>query len=194
MVILISGHSCTGKTLMSQNLLEKYKIPYYSIDNIKMGIFRSDENCGFTPTNSNSFIGNKLWPIIKGIIMTSIENEQDIIIEGCYILPQFLNMFEEEYSKHIIPVFLVFSKEYIEEKFETNILRNRNVIEKRLYEEDRSVENFVEEHNTFKMLCEENNSHYFEINDNYKEEILNVYDYIEEKVNKLASCNTENSL
>lgn len=38
MVILISGVSCTGKTVMAQKLLEKYKIPYLSIDHVKMGV------------------------------------------------------------------------------------------------------------------------------------------------------------
>jgi len=87
MVILIGGISCTGKTLMSQKLLEKYKIPYLSIDHLKMGLIRGDTNCSFTSMDSNEVIGEKLWPIIKGIIMTNIENNQNIIIEGCYLLP-----------------------------------------------------------------------------------------------------------
>lgn len=45
MVILIGGVSCTGKTVMAQNLLEKYKIPYLSIDHIKMGLIRGNQYC-----------------------------------------------------------------------------------------------------------------------------------------------------
>lgn len=41
MVILISGSSHTGKTLLAQKLLEKYKFPYLSIDHLKMGLIRS---------------------------------------------------------------------------------------------------------------------------------------------------------
>lgn len=37
MVILIGGVSCTGKTVMAQKLLEKYKIPYLSIDHKYQG-------------------------------------------------------------------------------------------------------------------------------------------------------------
>lgn len=40
MIILISGNSCIGKTLLSQRLLEKYLIPYYSINHLKMGLYR----------------------------------------------------------------------------------------------------------------------------------------------------------
>jgi len=39
LVILIGGNSQTGKTFMAQNLLEKYKVPYLSVDHLKMGIF-----------------------------------------------------------------------------------------------------------------------------------------------------------
>lgn len=41
MVILIAGSSHTGKTLLAQKLLEKYKYPYLSIDHLKMGLIRS---------------------------------------------------------------------------------------------------------------------------------------------------------
>ena len=36
MVILITGSSHTGKTLLAQKLLEEYKYPYLSIDHLKM--------------------------------------------------------------------------------------------------------------------------------------------------------------
>lgn len=41
MVILIAGTSHTGKTLLAQKLLEKFKYPYLSIDHLKMGLIRS---------------------------------------------------------------------------------------------------------------------------------------------------------
>ena len=44
MVILITGASHVGKTLLAQKMLEKYKYPYLSIDHLKMGLIR----CGYT--------------------------------------------------------------------------------------------------------------------------------------------------
>lgn len=43
MVILITGDTHTGKTLLAQRLLEKYKYPYLSIDHLKMGLIRSGQ-------------------------------------------------------------------------------------------------------------------------------------------------------
>src|SRR5699024_4378586 len=139
MIILISAPSSTGKTLMAQRLLEKYHIPYFSIDHLKMGLYRGHKPCGFTPLDNTEVIGKELWPILKGIIMTNIENEQHIIIEGCYILPHSLNDFDINYSEKIIPIFLGFSTNYIQEEFKTGIVKYRNAIEHRGWSEERTI-------------------------------------------------------
>lgn len=59
MIITISGNGYMGKTFMAQQLLETYKIPYLSIDHLKMGIYRGNINCGFTPLDSTELIGEK---------------------------------------------------------------------------------------------------------------------------------------
>ncbi|MGG3838752.1 hypothetical protein ABEV00_17250 [Paenibacillus thiaminolyticus] len=109
-------------------------------------------------------IGEKLWPIVKGIIMTSIENNQSIIIEGCYILPRFVKDFEKPYSENIISVFLGFSANYIHENFESKIVKYRNAIEARLYPEERTIRHLIEEHDRFRKSCMEQGVPYFEIN------------------------------
>ena len=182
MVILIGGNGCTGKTLMAQTLLEKYKIPYISIDHLKMGIYRSDKNCGFTPLDSNEKIGEILWPIIKGIIMTNIENRQSLIIEGCYLLPHRIKEFDQPYKDEIISVFLGFSEDYIEKHLKGEIIQNRNAIEQRMYPEDRSVTQFISEHEKFRKHCLEQGVKYFEIKQDYEEEIQKVYGYIDDRV------------
>ena len=48
MIILITGASHTGKTLLAQKMLEKYKYPYLSVDHLKMGLIRSG-NTEVTP-------------------------------------------------------------------------------------------------------------------------------------------------
>jgi hypothetical protein len=187
LIILISGNSCTGKTFMSQKLLEKYKIPYLSIDHLKMGLYRGDSRCGFTPLDSTEVIGEKLWPIIKGIFMTNIENNQHLIIEGCYILPHYIKDFEKEYSEKIISVFLGFSTKYIKENFKSKIVKHRNVIESRGYPEEETITEYINEHDEFRRKCSENSVEYFEIDEDYEEEIIKVYDYIEIQKRKIES-------
>ena len=83
MIILITGASHTGKTLLSQRLLEKYKYPYMSIDHLKMGLIRS-RNTSLTPEDDDE-LTEYLWPIVREIIKTVIENNQNLIVKGCYI-------------------------------------------------------------------------------------------------------------
>ena len=43
-------------------------------------------------------------------------------------------------------------------------------------------DNFIKLHSKVKKLCNENNVNFFEINDNYTEEIRDVYKWIDEQV------------
>jgi len=184
MVILVGGNSQTGKTLMSQKLLEKYKIPYFSIDHLKMGLYRSNKKCGFTPLDNNELIGEELWPIIKEMIMTVIENDQDLIIEGCYLLPNLVKDLEKEFTDQIISVFLGFSTEYIRENIKSDIIKYRSTIETRNYPEKRPITQFIKEHNEFRKKCIENNVNYFEIDNDYEKDIIEVYDFIDYQINR----------
>ncbi|MCM3757662.1 2-phosphoglycerate kinase [Sporosarcina aquimarina] len=179
MIILISAVGSTGKTLMAQKLLEKYHISYLSIDHLKMGLYRGDRLCGFTSLDNTEVIGDKLWPIIKGIIRTNIENEQHLIIEGCYILPHYLKDLDINYSEKIISVFLGFSTNYIQENFEARIVKYRNAVELRSWPEERTITELIEEHKEFKSHCLQLGVRYFEIDNDYDKEILEVYDYID---------------
>ena len=55
MIILITGASHTGKTLLAQKMLEKYKYPYLSVDHLKMGLIRSG-NTDLTPEDDDELI------------------------------------------------------------------------------------------------------------------------------------------
>ena len=84
MVILIGGASHTGKTNLAQQLLDKYKYPYLSIDHLKMGLIRSG-NTELTPMSDDTALTEYLWPIVREMVATAVENEQNLIVEGCYI-------------------------------------------------------------------------------------------------------------
>jgi adenylate kinase family enzyme len=84
MVIIITGASHVGKTLLAQKMLERYKFPYLSIDHLKMGLIRSG-NTDFTPEDDDE-LTEYLWPIIREIIKTAIENEQNLIVRAAIYL------------------------------------------------------------------------------------------------------------
>ena len=189
MVILIAGAGYVGKTLMAQKLLEKYKIPYLSIDHLKMGLFRSNNDYGFTPDSEDKIIIEKIWPIIKGIIMTNIENNQNIIIEGCYF-PESFNDLNKEYLNKVIIFYLIFSENYIRKNFLEKIIVNRNIIENRGYYLNYLndfIEKYILENKNNKEKCERNGIKYFEIEEDYEYEMNNVYKWIQEEMNSIYS-------
>ncbi|MCI7507118.1 MAG: adenylate kinase, partial [Desulfovibrio piger] len=73
MVILIAGETHTGKTLLAQRLLEKYHYPCLSLDHLKMGLIRSGR-CALSPESDDAEITGYLWPIVREMIKTCIEN------------------------------------------------------------------------------------------------------------------------
>ena len=75
MVVLITGASHTGKTLLAQKLLEKYKYSVLSIDLLKMGLIRS-KNTDLTPKDDEE-LGFYLWIIVMEFVITAIDNKQN---------------------------------------------------------------------------------------------------------------------
>ena len=187
MVLLISGTSYTGKTLMAQTLLEKYKMPYLSIDHLKMGLYRSGYDCGFTPETNYEIITKKIWPIIKGIIMTNIENNQNIIIEGCYF-PESIDDLEKEYTSKILFIYIIFSEKYIRNNLLEKIIENRSIIENRGYEfecSEEMIEEYILENKINKEKCIKNNIKYIEVIDNYAEEMKLLYNWIDKEIKNI---------
>jgi adenylate kinase family enzyme len=77
MIILITGASHTGKTLLAQKLLEKYHYPYLSIDHLKMGLIRSRQT-DLTPYDDDK-LTDYLWTIIRASLKTPIQNIQNVL-------------------------------------------------------------------------------------------------------------------
>ena len=112
MIILITGASHVGKTVLAQRMLEKYKYPYLSIDHVKMGLIRSG-NTDLTPEDDDELTGY-LWPIVREMIKTAIENDQNLIIEGCYIPFGWRKDFDERYLQSIRFICLAITDDYID--------------------------------------------------------------------------------
>ena len=166
MIILISGASHAGKTAFAQKLLEKYKYPYLSIDHLKMGLIRSG-NTTLTPLSNDNDLTNYLWPIVKEIIKTAIENKQNLIVEGCYIPCDWQKYFEKEYIEHIKYYCLIMSKEYITKRFD-DINKYGNIIEHRLFDDDLTMEQLIEDNMKMLEQAKKYNLNYILIDSVYK--------------------------
>ena len=165
MIVLLTGASHTGKTALAQKLLEKYSYPYLSIDHLKMGLIRSG-NTDLTPMSDTDELTNYLWPIVREMIKTAIENEQNLIVEGCYIPFDWEKDFEDDYLEYIQYYCLVMSEEYIRTHF-ADIQKFANVIEKRL-DDDCTIEDVIEDNKQVLELAQKSHTNYILIDDKYE--------------------------
>lgn len=169
MIILITGASHTGKTALAQKLLEKYQYPYLSIDHLKMGLIRSG-NTNLTPVSDDEALTAYLWPIVREMIKTAIENEQNLIVEGCYIPFEWAKDFEKEYSDNIRFYCLVMSRNYIENHFD-DIRKFASVIEDRGDDEDCTLEMVHRENAAMLEKCIRYGVEYISIDEEYQVDI-----------------------
>lgn len=129
MIIIITGASHSGKTRLAQLMMEKYAYPYVSEDHIKMGLIRSGYT-DLTPEDDDRMTGY-LWPVIREMIKTAVENKQNLIIEGCYVPFGWKNDFSDDYLREIRFICLCLSDGYIDRHFD-DIRKYASCIEARL--------------------------------------------------------------
>jgi len=166
MVILITGASHTGKTALAQKLLEKYQYPYLSIDHLKMGLIRSG-NTDLTPLSEDGELTAYLWPIVREMIKTAIENKQNLVVEGVYIPFDWQKDFDAEYLENIKYVCLIMSQEYIKNHF-ADIKKYANVIEDRLEDEWCTMENLLADNRQMLAQAQHHGVPYLLIHDGYE--------------------------
>ena len=166
MIVLITGASHTGKTALAQKLLEKYLYPYLSIDHLKMGLMRS-ENTELTPTSDDRDLTAYLWPIVREMIKTAIENKQNLIVEGCYVPFDWQKDFDAGYLEDIQYLCLVMSEGYIRNHF-SDIKGYASVIENRLDDAWCTMERVLQDNAEVLSLARKHHVNYMLIDDKYE--------------------------
>ena len=163
MVILIGGASHTGKTLLAQKLMERYHYTVLSIDLLKMGLIRSGQT-ELTPEDDD-LLTPYLWGIVREIIMTAIENGQNLIVEGCYIPFDWEDDFDSSYLEQIEYICLIMSRRYLENHGD-DVALFENMIEQRLIAEV-DIDELIEENERNLASCRQRGLRYHLIDDIY---------------------------
>ena len=171
MIILITGASHTGKTLLAQRMLEAYKYPYVCIDHVKMGLIRS-RNTQLTPEDDVA-LTEYLWPIISEMMKTAIENHQNLIVEGCYVPHDWRKDFNEPYLLSIRFICLAMTDAYIDAHFE-EIMAHASDIETRLFDIDYTPETLKAENQAYIKAFAQNGEQVTLIDGDYEECINNL--------------------
>ena len=173
MVILITGASHVGKTVLAQRMLEKHKYPSFSIDHLKMGLIRSGMT-DLTPEEDDALTAY-LWPIVRELIKTAIENKQNLIVEGCYVPFDWRDSFDAQYLQSIRFICLAMSDEYISSHFEA-IKSHASDIERRLDDSDCTVEQLKQDNHRIINGYKHSGESITLISESYEDSIRGILD------------------
>ena len=165
MVFLIAGASHTGKTALAQRLLEQYGYPYLSMDHLKMGLIRSGYT-SLSPMSSDHDLTDYLWPVVREMVKTVIENQQNLIVEGCYIPFDWANDFTAEQRAQIQYRCLVMSEAYIRSHYQ-DIIGYANVVEQRKDDSDCTLESLLRDNAQVLKSCQKSGVQYILIDGTY---------------------------
>ena len=147
-----------------QTIIFVILIPYFSIDHLKMGLIKSGQT--LLTANDDAQLTTYLWSIVKEMIKTVIENNQNIIIEGGYIPFDWQKDFLQKYLNEIKFYCLIMTAEYINNNF-SDILNCENAIEKRLNCGDVNLNDLIKDNENNFKLCKKFGLNYVLIDKNY---------------------------
>ena len=165
MIVLISGTTHTGKTALAQRLLEQHGWPYLSLDHLKMGLIRS----GYTTltVEDDDALTALMWPIVREMIKTAIENEQNLVIEGCYLPFDWRKDFGADYLPHIRFVCLVMTEEYLRNHF-SDVRHYASVVESRDEEPELDLTTLIRDNAANLAKCREHGCEVILIDGEYR--------------------------
>ena len=104
------------------------------------------------------------------MVKTAVENEQNIIVEGCYIPFDWRQDFDEQYLAHIRFICLAMTAEYIENHFD-EIISHESEVENRLVEADCTIAGLTADNKKYVDGFQKAGEHVVIIDGDYEEAI-----------------------
>ena len=101
------------------------------------------------------------------MVKTAVENEQNLIVEGCYIPFDWRQDFDEQYLTQIRFVCLAMTAEYIENHFD-EIISHESEVETRLVEADCTIAGLTADNESYIEGFQNAGEHVVIIDDDYE--------------------------
>ncbi len=150
MITLITGASHTGKSRLARDLAQKTGACVLSLDLLKMGLIRSKMTT-LSPEDDHE-LEIFMWPLVREMIRTAIENGQDLVVEGGYIPFAWSKDFDEDARKHIRFLCLVMSSDYIRTHID-DITAHAEVVQTRGADIEGDLEFLLKDNQSFENKC-----------------------------------------
>jgi len=197
MIILISGASHTGKTMLAKRLCERYQIPYKNIEYIKQHMLLSADSDGINVGNaleSNKYVlSENVWFIVENIVRDGLEKGEGMVLDGNFLPPHRVRALDDV---GVISMHLIFTPEYIEKNYDVilkhrkeessihddgdilQIMSNEGILKESI-SKNISKEAMLAENNTLKNSCADEVVSYFMFQENHESEMDLVCELID---------------
>ena len=107
MIYLLGGAPRAGKTTAARRFTDRTGVSCFSVDYLKMGLVRGMPEYGIDVYDDPG-TAVKLWPILRGMVHTYAEEDEDILLEGYYLLPVYVAELSRDLDGNIRSCFIGF--------------------------------------------------------------------------------------
>ncbi len=105
MLFFIGGAARTGKGILARRLLVEQRLPYLSLDVLKMGLTRGAPEYRIDPDAGGIIVGERLWPLVREMSASLLADEVDYVIEG-ELLPKHVAALQQAHPAQVRACFL----------------------------------------------------------------------------------------
>jgi hypothetical protein len=112
----LGGAARSGKSAAARRFLAETGIPFYPLDCLMMGFAHGLPERGVDPEDDELRIADLLWPLVKPMAITFVEEGIDYLIEGVQMRPRHARELCEALPGQVRACFLGFAEADVEAK------------------------------------------------------------------------------
>lgn len=106
MIYLIGGAARSGKSLIARRFLAQTGIPYFCLDWLMMGFANGMPEFQVDPEDDEWQIGEKIWPLLRGMIKAMDEDRITYLFEGAQLTPRHAWDLYQQYEGRVRACFI----------------------------------------------------------------------------------------
>jgi hypothetical protein len=103
---IVGGAPRAGKSNLAQRMLEKQKVAYFPTDTLMMGLAKAMPQLGLKPSDPGQTRAPIMWPVLRGMAVTVLENQQDYLLEGDVLMPAHAVELRERFGSSVRACFM----------------------------------------------------------------------------------------
>lgn len=181
MLYILGGSSRSGKSIIARRFVAEKQIPFFGIDFLITTLQEIPE-LGIHHGDQYEIKAERIWPLIKPMLLHLASEEPKYLIEGDGILPKHINELSKENPEKVKACFVGFCDISPEEKLK--IARdkggNQDDWTKKYSDEEMIgfIKGMIDYSNYLKRECNKYSIKYFDCSQNFPTFLDQVFDYL----------------